>query len=77
MEDGNLTQTDRQIMCKCKCNAKQYKEECDKFAKIAEHLVKVVYSVNSRGFNAWKERKHYFDEENMKMEQFRQQFDKL
>ena len=76
-DGGNLNPNDRQVMCKCRCNSRQYKEECEKFAKIAEHLVKVVYSVNSRGFNAWNERKHFFDEENMNMEQFSQQFDNL
>ena len=74
---GNSTKMEMQIQVKCKCDAKQYKEECDNFAKIAEHLVKVVYGVDSHHYQAWRERKHYFDEQYMQTEQFCHQFDKL
>ena len=41
-------------------NAMEYKEECDKFSKLGEHLSKIVYSSNARVCLEWKEKRHHF-----------------
>lgn len=70
---GKLTPLEIQILC----NSKQFKEECEKFAKIAEHLVKIVYGEDSQHYNAWKERKQYFNGPKLEMEEFCQRLKKL
>ena len=75
--EGKTNSKDSYEIFKLISNVKQFKEECDKFAKIGDHLAKVVFPKDSHNCNVWKERKHYFDEQNMMVERFRQQFDKL
>ena len=58
-------------------NGREFKEECEKFAKIGEIVTKTVYGKNSLMYCRWKEKNSYFDEQNKAIEQFRQQFGRL
>ena len=55
-------------------NAREFKEECEKFAKIGEHVTKTVYGIKDLIYLGWKEKQSYFDEQNRAIEQFRLQF---
>ena len=75
--EGNTTARDSFGIFNLISNVKKFKEECEKFANIGYHLAKVVCPVGSQNYDVWKERKHYFDEQNRTVELLGQQFDKL
>ena len=59
--EGNFSPSDSKQLIRDSTNAKKFKEECDKFCKIGEHLSKIVYSSNGSLYLQWIEKKEYFD----------------
>ena len=69
---GKIPSDAMQQLIRFSSDAREFKEECDKFCKIGEHLSKIVYSSNAGLYLQWTEKKQYFDE---KMKKAQEQLD--